>query len=92
MQYHPEFGLDELAVILERRAEILVAEGFCESLEDAASYVADLVALHAEPQRKDLAWRHGLDAEVLDPERRTREIRNFIAERVKRTKSLRGRA
>jgi GMP synthase (glutamine-hydrolysing) len=92
VQYHPEFGLDELAVILERRAEILVAEGFCDSLEDAASYVADLMALHAEPHRKDLAWRHGLDAEVLDPDRRTREIRNFVEERVKRSKSARGRA
>jgi GMP synthase (glutamine-hydrolysing) len=92
VQYHPEFGLDEIAVILERRAEILVAEGFCENLEDAASYVADLRALHGEPQRRDLAWRHGLDAEVLDPVRRTREIRNFIEERVKRTKSARGRA
>jgi GMP synthase (glutamine-hydrolysing) len=92
VQYHPEFGLDELAAILERRAEILVAGGFCDSLKDAASYVADLVALHAEPHRSDLAWRHGLDAEVLDPDRRTREIRNFVEERVKRSKSARGRA
>ena len=92
VQYHPEFSLAELAVILERRAEILVAEGFCETLEDAASYVADLRALHAEPRRRDLAWRHGLDAEVLDPERRTREIRNFLARRVKPLKSARGRA
>ena len=37
--------LGELAVILERRVEILVAEGFCDSLEDAAAYVADLIAL-----------------------------------------------
>ncbi|MDQ4134569.1 MAG: type 1 glutamine amidotransferase, partial [Pseudomonadota bacterium] len=78
VQYHPEFSLLELATILERRAEILVREGFCESLEDAAAYVADLAALDAEPHRQDLAWRHGLDAEVLDPVRRTREIRNFV--------------
>ncbi|HEV2559105.1 MAG TPA: type 1 glutamine amidotransferase [Microvirga sp.] len=92
VQYHPEFSLGELAVILERRMEILVGEGFCETLEDAASYVADLTALHAEPQRRDLAWRHGLDREVLDPERRTGEIRRFIAERVRPVKSARGRA
>jgi GMP synthase (glutamine-hydrolysing) len=92
VQYHPEFSLGELAVILERRMEILVGEGFCETLEDAASYVADLTALHAEPQRRDLAWRHGLDREVLDPERRTGEIRRFIAERVRPAKSARGRA
>jgi GMP synthase (glutamine-hydrolysing) len=91
VQYHPEFSLDELAAILERRMEILVAEGFCETLEDAAAYVADLVAMHAEP-RPDLAWRHGLDEEVLDPVRRTREIRNFVEHRVKPEKSRKGRA
>ena len=91
VQYHPEFSLRELAVILERRVEILVAGGFCDSLEDAAAYVADLIALDAEP-RPDLAWRHGLDEEVLDPARRTREIRNFISKRVKPVKSVNGRA
>jgi GMP synthase (glutamine-hydrolysing) len=92
VQYHPEFSLGELAVILERRVEILVAEGFCETLEDAASYIADLVALHAKPGPPDLAWRHGLDAEVLDPARRSREIRNFVEHRVKPVKSARARA
>ena len=53
VQYHPEFSLAELAAILGRRVEILVAEGFCDALEDAASYVADLTALHAEPARRD---------------------------------------
>lgn len=91
VQYHPEFSLEELAVILERRLEILVAEGFCETLEDAAAYVADLNALHAH-SRPGLAWRHGIDAEVLDPERRTREIRNFVEGRVRPAKSRRGRA
>ena len=91
VQYHPEFSLRELAVILERRVEILVGGGFCDSLEDAAAYVADLIALDAEP-RPDLAWRHGLDEEVLDPARRTREIRNFISKRVKPVKSVNGRA
>lgn len=92
VQYHPEFSLGELAVILARRTEILVREGFCRTPEEAASYTADLTALHEEPTRFDLAWRHGLDAEVLDPQRRTREIRNFIEHRVKVDKSARGRA
>jgi GMP synthase (glutamine-hydrolysing) len=92
VQYHPEFSLGELAVILGRRTEILVREGFCRTPEEAISYTADLAALHEEPTRFDLAWRHGLDAEVLDSERRTREIRNFIEHRVKTDKSARGRA
>lgn len=92
VQYHPEFSLGELAVILDRRKKLLVEEGFCRTQEDAEAYVADLKALDEDGSRSDLAWRHGVDAEVLDPERRTREIRNFIAHRVKTEKSARGRA
>jgi GMP synthase (glutamine-hydrolysing) len=92
VQYHPEFSLGELAVILERRTDILVREGFCQSPEEAASYVADLAALHDKPDTAHLAWRHGLDAEVLDQERRTREIRNFVEHRVRPEQSARGRA
>lgn len=92
VQYHPEFSLAELAVILERRSQLLVSEGFCGSVEDVSAYVAELAALHESPGRFDLAWKHGLDAEVLDPERRTREIRNFVEYRVKPEKSAKGRA
>jgi GMP synthase (glutamine-hydrolysing) len=92
VQYHPEFSLGELAVILGRRTDILVREGFCRTPEDAAAYVADLAALHERPDTFDLAWRHGLDQEVLDPACRTREIRNFVEHRVKQAKSARGRA
>lgn len=91
VQYHPEFSLAELAAILGRRLEILVGEGFCATLEDAAAHVADLDALDAHPARTDLAWRLGLDAETLDPARRTREIHNFLERWVRPEKSARGR-
>jgi GMP synthase (glutamine-hydrolysing) len=54
--------------------------------------VADLAALHADPARVDLAWRLGIDAQVIDPALRVTEIRNFLAHRVKPTASARGRA
>jgi GMP synthase (glutamine-hydrolysing) len=92
VQYHPEFSLRDLAVILDTRRDMLVREGFRRSPAEAAAYAADLKALHEDPDRSDLAWAHGLDGEVLDPVRRTREIRNFIEERVKPTKSANGRA
>jgi GMP synthase (glutamine-hydrolysing) len=53
--------------------------------------VADLRTLHADPARTDLAWRLGLDAQVLDPFLRVTEIRNFVEHRVKPTHSTRGR-
>jgi GMP synthase (glutamine-hydrolysing) len=92
VQYHPEYTLKELATILDRRKDVLVREGFCRTHADATTYVADLIALDRDPSRGDLAWRHGLDAEVLDPVLRRRELRNFIEHRVKPEKSARGRA
>jgi GMP synthase (glutamine-hydrolysing) len=92
VQYHPEFSLAELAVILRKRTDLMIREGFCRTPEEVHAYVADLTTLHEQPSRFDLAWRHGVDAEVLDANRRTREIRNFIEQRVKVQKSARGRA
>jgi len=92
VQYHPEFSLAELAVILRQRTDLMVREGFCRTPEDVRSYADDLTTLDRDPSRFDLAWRHGVDEEVLDPARRTREIRNFIEHRVKAEKSARGRA
>ncbi|WP_445502469.1 type 1 glutamine amidotransferase [Microvirga sp. G4-2] len=92
VQYHPEFSLSELAVILRQRTELMIREGFCRTPEEVHSYADDLTTLDVEPSRFDLAWRHGVDAEVLDANRRTREIRNFIEHRVKIQKSARGRA
>jgi GMP synthase (glutamine-hydrolysing) len=92
VQYHPEFSLGELAAILIRSRATLTDEGFCRTREDADAYIADLAALHHEPERRDLAWRHGIDEQVLDPWKRTTEIRNFVEKRVKVEKSARGRA
>lgn len=93
VQYHPEYGLDEMAAILDRYGEKLVGEGFCADLAAAEGFVADLRALDADPVgRTDLAWRYGLDAEILDPMKRTREISNFIEAVVKPRAVSRGRA
>nr|WP_243374938.1 type 1 glutamine amidotransferase [Microvirga solisilvae] len=91
VQYHPEFSLGELAVIIRMRTELMIREGFCRTAEEVHSYADDLTILDKEPSRFDLAWRHGIDAEVLDVNCRTREIRNFIEHRVKVEKSARGR-
>ncbi len=92
VQYHPEFSLIELSVILDRYRPILLAEGFLASDEAHAAYVHELRTLGENPARFDLAWKHGVDEELLDEDRRLTEIRNFIAHYVKPTKSARGRA
>lgn len=93
VQYHPEFPLDELATIVPRYAGRLAERGLCRDPADLEAYADDLRALAVGPDaRADLAWRHGLDAEVLDPARRLREVANFLSARVRPETSRRGRA
>jgi len=92
VQYHPEFSLGDIAAIIDRRKAKLACEGFFSSEEDASRYVADLRALNFDPQRRDLAWRLGLDDQVIEPQARRIELRNFVDLLVRPEKSRRGRA
>ncbi|HEY5794356.1 MAG TPA: type 1 glutamine amidotransferase [Bosea sp. (in: a-proteobacteria)] len=92
VQYHPEFPLRQVASILGRMVPILIEEGFRANEAAAHGWLAELRTLDAEPARQDLAWAHGLDAEVLDDQRRVTELRNFLAHRVQPQASARGRA
>ncbi len=91
VQYHPEISLFEAAAALRREAENLVEQDLATSV-DAVEEQAQLIeALHDAPQRRDLAWRLGLDPQVTDPARRSVEMRNFIEHLVLPTRSRRGR-
>jgi GMP synthase (glutamine-hydrolysing) len=92
VQYHPEFDLAELAAILNRHGPAMTTEGFFKDRDDQDRYIGELRALHDDRDRLDLAWRFGLDEQVLSDAARTVEIRNFIKYRVLPTKSGRGRA
>jgi GMP synthase (glutamine-hydrolysing) len=91
VQYHPEFTLTETAVILRRLADSMVTEGFSDSRESGLSYAQALITLDKDRSRADLAWRHGISAEVLDNGKRMTEIRNWIAHQVQPMAALRGR-
>src|ERR1700730_4562003 len=79
-QYHPEFTLSVAAGLIEMRATSLVAEGFSRDRAELVAMARDFRALHAEPERRDLAWRYGIGPEILDPVRRTTEIGNWLRE------------
>ncbi|CAN1533464.1 GuaA GMP synthase - Glutamine amidotransferase domain [Rhabdaerophilaceae bacterium] len=79
VQYHPEFGPDVLAYILDQYANDLVSEGFFAEASQSSAYCADLRMLAEAPDRKDISWRLGLNPDVLDQTLRTIEITNFIA-------------
>jgi GMP synthase (glutamine-hydrolysing) len=82
VQYHPEHTLATTAALIAARTERMVAEGFIGSAQDARAVVADLRALEADPNRRDLAWRLGLDRHVLDPMLRTAEFGNWLRAKV----------
>ncbi len=91
VQYHPEFSLTETASIIARLAGDMTKEGFFRTAEAGADYARDLVTLDQEPIRRDIAWRLGLDAEVLDERKRVTELRNWIAHQVLPMHARRGR-
>lgn len=83
VQYHPEFDMADMAVLVTRYTERLVGQGFFASAAEAETHAARLRTLHGEPARKDLAWLLGIDADILDPALRWREIVNWVEHAVK---------
>ncbi|MEQ9519686.1 MAG: type 1 glutamine amidotransferase [Parvibaculum sp.] len=78
VQYHPEYDLKEIAALTRFRMDGLVKEGRFENHDAASRFVGELETLHNDPSRFDIAWRLGLDADVLDEAIRTLEVRNWI--------------
>jgi len=77
-QYHPEYDLHELARLCYCRKQKLVDKGFFLNLDDAQRYVDLLESLHDDPGRKDVAWLLGIDEDVMNPDIRQAEVRNWI--------------
>ena len=78
MQYHPEYDLHELARLTYCRRQKLIDLGFFKDMMSADEYVDDLENLHIDPSRYDIAWKLGIDADVMDETIRLCETRNFI--------------
>ena len=82
VQYHPEFTLGDMAVIVRRYGRRLIGEGFFADEAARDAYIADLATLDREPANKPLAWRYGIDETVLNPAIRTAELANWITHQV----------
>jgi GMP synthase (glutamine-hydrolysing) len=82
VQYHPEYDLHELARLTYCRVKKFVGMGLFRSEAAAHLYVEQLEALHADPQRKDLAWALGVDGDVLDAAVREAEVGNWLRHQV----------
>ncbi len=83
VQYHPEFNIYELARLTECRMDKLLDLGFFNNdRELGMDYVRKLEALHQDPGRKDIAWMYAIDEDVLDPNLRCTEAKNWIEQLV----------
>ena len=91
VQYHPEISLREVAAALRRQSDDLVELGLARDPLDVATQAALVEALHEAPERRDLAWRLGLDEQVTEPLKRMTELRNFLDRLVLPTRAARGR-
>ncbi len=78
LQYHPEYDLHELARLCYCRKQKLTDRGFFLDTDAAQAFVDQLEALHQDPNRKDIAWLLGIDADVMNEDIRRAEVRNWI--------------
>jgi GMP synthase (glutamine-hydrolysing) len=92
VQYHPELSLEEIAAALRRQADDLIENGLAGSHREIGHHADLFEALGADPTRRDVAWRLGVDDQVTNREQRRTELRNFIDLLVRPTVSRRGRA
>jgi len=90
-QYHPEYNLHEMGSLIASRAEALVREGHFPDEEAVATYASDMKALHANPDSAELRKRLEIGNDIIDPQIREVELRNwlkFIDARVNRSLPL----
>jgi len=78
VQYHPEYELLDVAQLGVLRAPQLIEQGFFAGPDDARTFLRELEELHADPARRDLAYRLAVGGDILDPRVRTREVRNWL--------------
>jgi len=78
LQYHPEYDLHELARLTFCRIPKLIKHGFFLDEASARRYIDDLENLHTDPSRRDIAWRLGIDADVMNEDVRHCEVRNWV--------------
>jgi GMP synthase (glutamine-hydrolysing) len=77
-QYHPEYNLHEMGRLIAARAGALVREGHFADEKTVASHAADMKALHANPDSTELRARLEVGDDIVDPQIREVELRNWL--------------
>lgn len=77
-QYHPEYTLHEMGRLIAARAPALVREGFFPDEAAVAHYAARMKELAADPDSAELRAELGVGDDVIDPQIREVELRNWL--------------
>ena len=91
VQYHPELPLEELAQAIRRQAGELVSRGLAQTEAEVEAQAVLFEGLGRQPERLDLAWRLGVDREVIEGKRRRTELANAIDHLIRPARARRGR-
>ncbi len=91
VQYHPEYSLHDIAATIRRYGKRLLEESFFDSEAAVIEHARELDMLAEQPDNKALAWRHALDALILNKAIRVKEIGNWIRHQVLPMRRKRGR-
>ena len=77
-QYHPEYTLLEMGRLIAARAPALVREGFFPDEAAVAHYAATMKELAADPGSPELRAELGVGDDIIDPQFRELELRNWL--------------
>src|SRR6185437_15882868 len=81
-QYHPEYSLTEVAIVMRRYGDRLLEDGTFPSAAARDQTVSELSELGRDHARSDLAAKHRVGDTVLDAGIHCREIHNWLTLRV----------
>lgn len=81
-QYHPEYSLQEISIVMRRYGDRLLEDGTYPSAAVRDRAISELSELGRDPARSDLAAKYHIGPSVLDAGIHHREIRNWLTLRV----------
>ena len=77
-QYHPEYNLHEMGRLIAARSAALVKEGHFPDEAAVATYATKMMELGANPDSTELREELGVGDDIIDPQIREVELRNWL--------------
>lgn len=82
VQYHPEYDLEHIAMLLGLYEQDMLAEDFFQTSADLKAYQQKLRDLGANTTDKGLAWQMGIGRDILYDRMRRAEIINWVRAQI----------